>query len=81
MLTHGGRSLFAAQGLMHCYRDGDGGQGLGIEAGWISGTGRLRHRWCSAVEAKKHGDEKRHHGEKEEHQAHPKNGELYSNVE
>jgi len=52
---------------MHRYRDGDGAQGLGIEAGRVLGPGRLLEYRCSAVKAKKQGDEKRHHGKKQEH--------------
>jgi hypothetical protein len=79
--THGRRSLFAAQGLMHRYCDGDGAQGFGIEAGRVLGPGGLFHRRLSAVKSEKQGDEEGHHGKKQEHQSHPKHGELYPNIE
>jgi hypothetical protein len=66
---------------MHRYRDGDGAQGLGIEAGRVFGPGRLLHGRLSAVKAKKQGDEEGHHGKKQEHQPHPQHGQLYSDIE
>jgi hypothetical protein len=64
MPTHGRCRLFAAQGLMHRYRDGDGGQGFGSEASRVCWPGPLFHGGLSAVKSKKQGDEEGHHGKK-----------------
>jgi hypothetical protein len=81
MLAHGGGGLLAKHVTMHAHRDGYGRQCIGIQPWRGSGRGFLRRCRFSPVESKKQRDEKGHHREEQENQAHSEDGELYSDIE